>query len=188
MYILQKQQMKQLLILLAIFSPFVVFGQNEAIKNIRERYQKATSAIKLAESGEQSGLYCNTIEENKYNGSWRAVGLYNIKTEFWYDDQPGMLCEEEGKGEACHLQFIKNTAQVSAGGWYTEYLFQDGKLLFVFMETEGAQYRFYWHNEKLIRIQVDDEILTQSDPDMEETAKDHWKEGQKYRKWYLTLF
>lgn len=174
---------------------FLSFGntalaQSGNLAEIRAHYQKITQKIKATEDepGMESALYCNKIEENVYDASWRAVGMYHRKLEYWYDDVPGMACEEVNGLEACHLQMIRLTEQNGIGGYYAEFLFEDGVLVFCFMEHEGGQRRFYWEEGSLFRVQMDKDVLDSLDGDVKEEADMAWKDGMRYREDYIRLF
>ena len=183
--------MKQLCICLLFCIPLLLSAQSEDIQSIRSHYQEVQKKIKEAKDPENpGGLYCNTIKENVFSGSWRATGQYKKEVEFWYDDVPGFVCEEFGGDEACHLQFITMEEAYGYGGWATEFLFENGKLVFCYMINEAGPQRYYWKDGKLIRAQIDDEIqegdkITKIS---KEDAAESWKTGMKYRQQYIDLF
>lgn len=179
-----------LLVLPLLCLPLQISAQSADIQFIRDHYNKVQSQIDLGSGEEEGGYYCNKLTENVNNRSWRAVGLYHKVVEFWYDDTPGMMCEEEEYGgeEACHLQLVKEQANISFGGWAAEYLYHNGKLIFVFITHEGGERRFYWKEGELIRVQVDREILKTVSTDYQEEAQDQWKSGMEFRKKYIALF
>lgn len=165
-------------------------AQSGTLNEIRAHYTQVTQKIKTteAEPGMESPLYCNKLEENVYDASWRAVGTYHRKLEFWYDDMPGMACEEVNGNEACHLQMIRLTEQNGIGGYYAEFLFEDGVLVFCFMEHEGGQRRFYWQDGSLFRVQIDTDVLKSFNEEVKEEAEMAWKDGMQFRKDYIRLF
>ena len=168
----------------------MLFAQSPELTAIREQYAKITKASKEApDKANEGGIYCNRITENVHSASWRAVGLYKKTFEFWYDDEPGMACEDLGGNEACHLQFITEDAQTGYGAWHSEYLYQDGVLVFAFLAHEGGEYRYYWKNNgDMFRFQHDKEIMDPDTPQYIIDAKEIWDEGQKFRQKYIDLF
>lgn len=180
---------KTLLTLALLLFPFLLPAQDKAIHDIRNHYNEIKEMMKAAsEEGFEGRIYLNEIRENVNGMSWRALGNYARTTQFWYDDMPGMACEEFGGDAACHLQFISVKAEIAAGGFLTEYCYQNGVLIFAYVVEEGLERRFYFHEGKVIRVQIGKEIKNPIDFEAMEDAKEQWKEGQQLRKHYLDLF
>ncbi|MCB9234516.1 MAG: hypothetical protein H6581_22870 [Bacteroidia bacterium] len=180
--------MKKLLPLLLILLPFFASAQTDALASIRKHYQETKASVALAKDGEEGALYCNQLVQNVYKASWRAVGTFHKSLTFWFDDQPGMACDEVNGNEACHLQFIIEDAKVSAGGWYSEFLFDRGVLIFAYLITDTGELRFYWQNGNLIRFQKDEKLMDIKENESRAAALEVWKAGQDFRKMYISLF
>ena len=151
---------KILLLLSLVFLINIAFCQNADIEHIRKVYYKAVDDIKKSrEEGYEGSLYCNTQETNKYGKSWRAVGNYNEKVEFWYDDDPGH--HEENPAEVLYMVIV--TGESAAYGYYKEFVFENGKLIFAFEkyrnEEEPDELRYYYKNEELIKRVVNKDEL-----------------------------
>lgn len=179
-------------LLVVLLAPTWLFSQSDTpIQDIRTHYKEVQRNIQDAKDPENpGGYYCNRVQENLYSGSWRATGQYTKTIAYWYNDVPGMACEEFGGNEACHLQFIETEEAYGHGGWATEYLFDKGTLVFCFMVNEAGQHRFYWQEGKLIRAQIDKDI--QEGEKIEEESVDIseelWQSGMQYRKHYIDQF
>lgn len=160
-----------LYILLSFFFLGTVFSQETEIEKIREIYKKTEEQIKEGLAQEGGGLYSNEIIVNSNNGSWRAVGNYSKKVTFWYDDDPDMAVEiDENATKTSVLKKIVVTTSASAGmKTYTEYLFDNDKLIFCFIKDdvyeEHTEFRYYFSNDKLIRY-MDGQEIKKENPDV----------------------
>lgn len=141
--------MKNLFLLCLAFCYFnIVNAQNTDadIKEIKNIYYKLKEEMKAASTAEYASYYVVKTEENTLRKSMPAVGNYYGSTEYWYVDN-----EEEGKfGTDGILVYKKSDFQIAARKEFREYVFSDGNLIFCFIKTAGAEYRYYFKNDKLI--------------------------------------
>lgn len=83
--------MKPFLTIFLIGSCLLGFSQNLSKSEIDSITASIDSSLsKCNIDPEYCGYYQNTVEVNKGNGSWRAVGNYNKKISFWYNEDPQM--------------------------------------------------------------------------------------------------
>lgn len=127
------------------------------IQHIRKVYQQAKEQIAFSIKNKFEGnLYCNTLEENVNNSSWRAVGTYNKKSQFWYNKDPS-FSESLGENPKACLQMVTEKAKISDRMYYKEYLFENGQLVFIYIKypsenlIKSEELRLYFKNEKLIK-------------------------------------
>ncbi len=142
-------------LLIAQYSALYAQSEEQLIENIRSLYKNTNEQI--AEAIKQSsGLYCNELVVNKHSASWRAVGNYQKKVRFWYDDDPFIAdCDNPEGGCREVLKKIEENI-ASTYSWNYEYLFESGKLVFCFAKysyqnSNNQEFRFYFHDNKLIR-------------------------------------
>ena len=124
---------------------------NAEILKIRAIYNEINSSIVNCQKQveEPCGLYLNTLEINKGNEPWAAVGIYHSNQDFWYTSS-----DEEAN--TYKLRKINMKTERSARMEQEEYLFDEaGTLIFYFFQLSGGgknlqTYRFYFNEEKLI--------------------------------------
>ena len=81
---------KSIIVALATLVFVNIFAQDEKIKQIRKDYNELKASItKLPEMKEMGNMYCLTIDDNPYGGSYPAVGSFRVKTQFYYDIEGG---------------------------------------------------------------------------------------------------
>ncbi len=171
--------MKKISILTAVIS--LLFANLQAqqqsdILNIRKWYNETKKDIAFAQKNQGEGtLYCDVIEKNVHNASWRAVGQYHIKKQMWYNDQMDFL---DNPREGLNMVIINVTRSVREE--YSEYLYHKGKLVFMYYKDALNEMRFYFKNGKLIKklekLGNDEEALTE---------KDAQRNSEIYMKQYL---
>lgn len=142
-----------------LFIVNIAFAQDEDIKHIRKQYYDIVNQISESrKAGYEGTLYCNTMELNKFGKAWRAVGHFNEKVEIWYEDDPRHAEEEKPENT---LKMIVVTGESSAFGYYKEFLFEDGILIFAFnkFRNEGnpQEFRYYFKDGKIIKRVSDEE-------------------------------
>lgn len=140
--------MKKILFLVLAFCSFnSLHAQNTDadIKEIKNYYYKLKDNMKEASTAEYPPYYVVKTEENVLKKSMPAVGDYYGTTEYWYEDG-----EEGESGKDGVLVYKKSDFQIAARKEFSEYVFQEGKLIFCFIKTAGAEYRYYFKNDKLI--------------------------------------
>lgn len=169
---------------IALLSGNLGFSQDADIDHIRKVYYSTVEEVKNSRSeGFEGSLYCNTMETNKYGKSWRAVGNYNEKVEFWYSDDPSH--QEEDK-PAKVLSMVIVNGESAVYGYYKEFLFENGVLIFAFEkfrnEGEADELRYYYKNEELIERVVNKDELEK------EESKYTLKEANNWMALFLKSF
>ncbi|MFH0894040.1 MAG: hypothetical protein V2A54_06360 [Bacteroidota bacterium] len=183
---------KLLFILLFVVSNSCI-AQDDEISKIRALYQKTTEEqlIAVMPAPDNYGtLYNNEIVINKYNGSWRAVGNYICKMNFWYTDQPAFAKEEHGKEESA-LRKVEMTSTWSANNIESfEFLYENGELVFCLKkdatydnQEKPLEYRYYFSRGKLIRYMLGQETQ-KTLPDTKEVLAN----SQRMMNLFLTTF
>lgn len=135
------------------------YAQND-VQKIKDHYYEVGKLIKecsgvKANQDSECSLYSDELQINKGGNSWRAVGNYNKKIVFWYNDDPDNCdgCEEV---PGLPLLKVQITEIVSAFKYYEEYLFLDGELIFLFKTSDNEdgniEQRYYVANKKLIKF------------------------------------
>ncbi|MFT5859677.1 MAG: hypothetical protein ACI865_001781 [Flavobacteriaceae bacterium] len=138
------------LFLIFCFSPlaFILFAQTDEVVEIRNYYNELKESMKEAEahSGEYEFInyYVVKIQENLHGMSMPAVGNYSGTTEKWFEN------DEENYGMDGRLVYKKSTFEIAARTEFTEYVFKEGELIFCFLRTAGAEYRYYFKDDLLI--------------------------------------
>lgn len=159
---------KVILFLSCFLFATVIFSQEEKIKEIRDLYAKTQENIAAClnpETASTSGLYCNELTVNSTNGSWRAVGNYLKTIKFWYTDDPTLDGEDNDLMVLSKIEVNSNWAVGNKN--YTEFLYNDGKLVFSFQKDASYAYiekpfetRWYFADEKPILYMEGQEIKT----------------------------
>ncbi len=175
--------MRRLIILLLIIFPFVTMAQEEIIKTIQEDYYHVKQWVNATDSDSTryKPYYHDILFRNVDNGSWRAVGIFKDTTHYYYSDlmEAAMAEENTEEDETWALKMVIKSTQESMMFTYSEMLFQEGNLIFMyerFNDYDGEnsyEYRFYFNNMKLIRFMDGSEIKDyEDDPnDILERAK-----------------
>ncbi len=145
--------MKKLSIILVLIS-FVFVNvqaqQQSDIKQIRKWYYATKNEISTSKKDKSDAeLYCDITERNAHGASWRAVGNYNSKTQYWYSDDSQFMPDEYER-RTC-LKMVINNKTSSIHKYYSEYLYHDGQLVFVFYKINDDELRLYFKNNKLIK-------------------------------------
>ena len=138
----------------------MVCGQDDGLKEIRRLYADTNKKIaksKLPGDGGWGNFYSTQMTVNSNNGSWRGSGNYSNKVTFWYKDQPG-FDEEKGKSAYSILVKIEIETIVAASRYVSEFLYDEGKLVFHYSTSSYAtvpkdEYRYYFRDGKLFRYQ-----------------------------------
>lgn len=166
------------------------FAQEDEVKKIRELYNKTNEYIKLAKLPDEEGFgayYSNEIVINSNSNSWRAVGNYSKNITFWYTDQPE-FAQYDDKSETSVLTKIEIKTEASDREYYSEFFFDDDKLLFYYDVNyndlgEKEELRYYFNNEELILYQKNKEIIQCDD------CTDRVLEiAKEYKKLFLLAF
>jgi len=164
--------MNRLIIILLIVLSFSSYAQNDEIQSIRDHYYHVKTWINVSDpdSLEFNPYYHDIKIRNVNNSPWRAVGIFRDTIHYYYSDE---MEAEEMDGNTEHdnswaLTMVITSTQYSMNFEYTEYLFSEGKLIFVFKrvvnsEEEVTQYRYYFSGDKLIRYKVNSEIRNTSE-------------------------
>ncbi len=134
-----------------IFLCSSVFASAQTEADIRKHYTEVNKQIaESIEHGFEGPLYSNQWVNNKYGGSWPAVGNYSETTDFWYDDDPYHLPATERNPKTVLLK-VNVSRKASHLMTNEEFLFKDGKLIFYF-KNEGEEgnvweTRIYYNNK-----------------------------------------
>jgi hypothetical protein len=144
--------MKKIAVIILLCTVFAASAQTEA--DIRKHYTEVNKQItESIEHGFEGPLYSNQWVNNKYGGSWPAVGNYSETTDFWYDDDPNHLPASERNPRTVLLKVnIKRTASHLMTN--EEYLYKDGKLIFYYNHQgeEGNEWetRVYFNSKGIM--------------------------------------
>ncbi len=155
---------KQIITIIILLLTTGVFAQEKAaIQQIRKWYNETKKEIVFAQEHPKEGiLYCDIIEKNVHNASWRAVGVYHIKKQMWYNDQTDFL-----DNPRAGLSMVIINLERSIRKEYSEYLYHNGELVFVYYKDNLNELRFYFKSNKLIKkiekLGNDEEALTERD-------------------------
>ncbi len=134
-------------ILILLISVNVQAQSDINIQTIRKRYYEVKKEIKYSEKNKEEGsLYCDILERNVNGASWQAVGTFHLKQKFWYKSQDDFP-DNPNSG----LEMVIVNCERAAAKFYSEYLFHEGKLIFVFYKNENEELRYYFKNNKLIK-------------------------------------
>lgn len=164
--------MRRLIILLLVFSPFVNLAQEDAIQAIREKYYEVKQWVNATDSDslEYSHYYHDIRIRNVNNSPWRAVGIYQDTTHYYYSDEmeAEMMDGNTNDDRAWAVAMVINSTQYSVNHEYSEYLYDKGELIFYYKKTqvtaqEDTEYRYYFSNGKLIRYMVNQKIKDNSE-------------------------
>ena len=124
----------------------VLTAQSRTVQTIRKEYQQVKSRIsELKKAGMEGSLYCLHVEDNVYDASYPATGIYHTHRWFYY--------EHEG-GKPSVLVMVVESQKVAAGTIYREWMFDNGTFLFGYEKDgydDNIEKRIYCDGEKLIR-------------------------------------
>lgn len=149
-------------------------AQTESVKEIRSYYYDLKSRMEADSAKEYPDFYIVRIEENIHKTSVSAVGNYYGESEIWY-----LPNEKNGDfGRNGTMVYKSSTFQISARKEFTEYVFQNGLLVFCFIkiEDEGA-YRYYFKDNRLIEY-----VSKGVDETTSFYTKEDWETILKYAK------
>ncbi len=155
--------MKRKIALVSIFliAALGVLAQTDKpVEKIRKFYTQTAEKARLAETdaeqGQMGDLVMNELVINKGNHQWRAVGIYQLTYNFFY---------QGGKSERHlypdQLVMVKAERKIAARSYREEYLFDNaGYLVFYFQKSENddqtpAERRVYFAAGKALRIVED---------------------------------
>jgi hypothetical protein len=144
--------------------PAGAFGQtpDPRLASIRtlsaEIEARIATANKEAEGMSPGGFYCSETWINSRNGSWRAVGNYYQKIQFWHTDEPEFAAAE-GLPEKAVLVKAEVHEGAAIRTSYRDFLFDKGKLVFVYVKERAGdgpfeERRYYFDEGKLFRFQL----------------------------------
>ncbi len=170
-----------LLIIISLVATSIKAQQNTDIQQIRKWYNTTKEQIEYSKKNKFEGsLYCDVMERNVNGASWRAVGNFYAKTQFWYNDDPSLM-EDEGENHRACLEMIIDKTEASADKYYSEYLYHSGQLVFVFYKQNDETIRLYFKNKKLIK-QIGE--IKEYAP----TVEDMQNQGENFMKTFLASF
>jgi hypothetical protein len=144
-------------------------------------------ANKQAEDQSPAGFYCTEVFLNSRNGSWRAVGNYYQKINFWHTDEP-RFAAMDGKSEASVLAKAEVHEGAAIRTSYRDFLFAEDKLVFVFIKEKAGdgpfeERRYYFADGKLFRFQLGQQVKAEM-PD----AADLLREAATLQARFLALY
>ncbi len=143
--------MKKISILLVLISfTFINLKAQQDIQQIRKWYYGTKEEISNSKKGDEYGLYCDILSRNAHGASWRVVGNYSVKTQFWYNENPYFMQSVDEDPRAC-LDMVIENMESGPNNYYSEYLYHDGQLVFAFYKKNDEEIRFYFKNNKLIK-------------------------------------
>ncbi|MDD8026853.1 MAG: hypothetical protein PHI34_10080 [Acidobacteriota bacterium] len=148
---------------------------------------RIATANKEAEGMSPGGFYCTETWINSRNGSWRAVGNYYQKIQFWHTDEPGFAAAE-GLPEKAVLVKAEVHEAAAIRTYYRDFLFDDGRLVFVYIKERSGdgpfeERRYYFDKGKLFRFQLGTEVKAEV-PD----AAAILREAESLQARFLALF
>ncbi len=120
--------------------------ENADIQKIKSRYQEIKKAIAFSKKNKFEGsVYCDVLERNVNHASWPALGNFFLREELWYSEQPDFLDNPKSG-----LVMVIAKGEQSVEKYYSEYLFDNGKLVFVYYKNNTDELRYYFKNNNLI--------------------------------------
>lgn len=142
-----------LIFLIGLFASGIFAQTDKRIEEIKKIYLETGDKIKeCEENGEYSSVFLSELTVNKNNGSYPAVGIYNSVFKFYYT-----YGDREKNPYPNRLLKIETETKRSANIEKFEYLFNlKGQLIFYFEKKEVEETRFYFINEKPIRMLIGD--------------------------------
>lgn len=174
-------KIKILTLLAVCFAMTTLKAQNKTdIQHIKDIYYKVKEDIAFSKEHKFEGsLYCDMMEKNVNGKSWSAIGEYRSKVQFWYDEDPDMSDDEDPRNALKIV--VENTSKANTRTYYAEYLFDKGKLIFVFYKRNAEEIRFYFKDNGLIHQIGTFEEYTP-------TEKEIQHNGEIYMKTFLSSF
>lgn len=150
-----------LLLCLLVATTITVEAQDKAVERIKKTYEQMLEKIELSErGGEEStyvGIFCNEMVANKNDHVWPAVGNYQMRYRFYYDN-----AGTEGHHYPDRLRMVIMTSKLSDRSYRAEYLFNEtGALIFYYTkpdeppvgdEPRPIEQRVYFANGRPIRV------------------------------------
>lgn len=170
-----------------ILTLFSANAQNKAdIQSIRNIYYKIKEDVSFSVKYKSEGrLYCNKIERNVNDMSWRAMGSYHKTTNLWYSYN----FSDEHKNFYPKLEYVTVSEIESKLHYSVEYLFENEKLIFCYTKSEIGEFRFYFKNEKLIKeIKKTNENVDENEYMVIPTSDIVLAEGKLLQKKFQYLF
>jgi hypothetical protein len=138
-----------------------VDAQDKAVDRIKRSYEQIREKIELSERGVEestyAGIFCNEVIANRNDQVWPAVGNYQMKYRFYYDN-----AGTEGHHYPDRLRMVVMTSRMSDRSYRAEYLFNEaGALIFYYAkpdepaigdEPRPLEQRIYFANGRPIRL------------------------------------
>ncbi|MBN1620735.1 hypothetical protein JW890_08425 [candidate division WOR-3 bacterium] len=138
------------------------------IEEIREAYNEANEMIKNDE------YYRTDISVNSHNLSFPAVGIYNRQITMFWESRPW---SETVYG----IVKIHIKSEISAAGYYDEYLFdEEGNLIFCYREGgyDEIERRYYFSGDRLLRLIAEGTVHDNPDEQQKREAADVLKAAE----------
>jgi hypothetical protein len=155
--------MKKITILLIfIFSSFLIFAQEEQINTIKSIYYELNDSIKISEE-EGDGFWYPQFPEKFVVESLlgREIGLVSTTLTIYFEDR---IRNEIDEGPIHNIVIRKVIIKENSNCFvYTEYVFSyGGDLIFYYRKDpySRCEQRFYFWNDKLIKVianEIDEE-------------------------------
>lgn len=152
---------KSILVVLAALAIVTTYAQeDDRVTQIRKDYNELKARIaKLPEMGYTGGMYCLTIDDNPYGGSYPAVGSFRVKTQFYYD-----IIDDRGP----ELRMAIDTYAASEQKIYIEVLYQNNSPVFVFLKNNyqgNDDRRLYMKGDEMIQYSENNVVKAYPDDD-----------------------
>lgn len=150
-----------LLLCALVASAIAVHAQDKAVDRIKKSYEQLLEKIELSERGVEestyAGIFCNEVIANRNDQVWPAVGNYQMRYRFYYDN-----AGTEGHHYPDRLRMVVMTSRMSDRSYRAEYLFNEaGALTFYYAkpdeppvgdEPRPLEQRIYFANGRPIRL------------------------------------
>ena len=152
---------KSILVVLAALAIVTTYAQeDDRVTQTRKDYNELKARIaKRPEMGYTGGMYCLTIDDNPYGGSYPAVGSFRVKTQFYYD-----IIDDRGP----ELRMAIDTYAASEQKIYIEVLYQNNSPVFVFLKNNyqgNDDRRLYMKGDEMIQYSENNVVKAYPDDD-----------------------
>ena len=138
---------KSIIVALATLVFAAIYAQDDKIQLIRKDYNELKAAIAKSPQRVPGGkeLYCISLDDNPYGGSYPAVGSYRTTTQFYY---------EPYEGRAPQLRMAIEHYAAANQKMYTEVLYRENRPAFVFLKNNydgDDDRRLYLEGDQIIQ-------------------------------------
>jgi hypothetical protein len=125
-----------LLLCALLTAAITIEAQDKAVDRIKRTYEQILKKIELSERGVEestyAGIFCNEVIANRNDQVWPAVGNYQMRYRFYYDN-----AGTEGHHYPDRLRMVVMTSRMSDRSYRAEYLFNEaGALIFYYAKPD----------------------------------------------------